>query len=60
MYTLAVETDRLGKKQLLEILAESARFVGAAPHQVDAFVNEVQPLARKAKGAADYVPGQLL
>jgi adenylosuccinate lyase len=50
----------LGKKQLLEILAESARFVGAAPHQVDAFVNEVQPLARKAKGAADYVPGQLL
>ena len=50
----------LGKKQLLEILAESARFVGAAPHQVDAFVNEVQPLARKVKGAADYVPGQLL
>jgi adenylosuccinate lyase len=50
----------LGKKALQSILAENARFVGAAPHQVDAFVAEVKPLARKHKGAADYHPGQLL
>ena len=50
----------LGKKALQAILAESARFVGAAPHQVDAFVAEVKPLAKKHKGAADYQPGRLL
>lgn len=50
----------LGKKALQEILAENARFVGAAPHQVDAFIAEAQPLARKHKGAADYQPGRLL
>ena len=50
----------LGKKALQAILAESHRFVGAAPHQVDAFVEEVKPLGRKFKGAADYRPGRLL
>ncbi len=50
----------LGKKALQAILSENARFVGAAPHQVDAFVSEVKPLARKHKGAADYQPGRLL
>jgi adenylosuccinate lyase len=50
----------LGKKALQSILAENARFVGAAPHQVDAFLAEVKPLARKHKGAADYRPGRLL
>jgi adenylosuccinate lyase len=50
----------LGKKALQAILAESARFVGAAPHQVDAFVAEVKPLAKKFKGAEDYRPGRLL
>jgi len=50
----------LGKKALQAILAENARFVGAAPHQVDAFVAEVKPLAKKHKGAADYQPGRLL
>ncbi len=50
----------LGKKALQAILAESARFVGAAPHQVDAFVGAVKPLARKYRGAADYLPGLLL
>ena len=50
----------LGKKALQSILAENARFVGAAPHQVDAFVAEVKPLAKKHKGAADYQPGRLL
>ncbi len=50
----------LGKKALVAILSENARFVGAAPHQVDAFVASVQPLAKKHKGAADYQPGKLL
>ena len=50
----------LGKKQLQAILAESNRFVGAAPHQVNAFVAEVQPLAKRVRGAADYMPGRLL
>ncbi|MEO6994964.1 MAG: adenylosuccinate lyase, partial [Lacunisphaera sp.] len=50
----------LGKKQLQEILAQNERFVGAAPHQVDAFVETVQPLGKKHKGAAEYRPGKLL
>jgi adenylosuccinate lyase len=50
----------LGKRALQAILSENARFVGAAPHQVDAFVAEVEPLARRFKGAAEYRPAQLL
>jgi adenylosuccinate lyase len=50
----------LGKKALQGILADSARFVGAAPDQVDAFVAEVKPLAKRYKGAAEYRPGRLL
>jgi adenylosuccinate lyase len=50
----------LGKKHLAAILSESHRFVGSAPNQVDAFVDEVKPLARKFKYAADYRPGKLL
>jgi adenylosuccinate lyase len=50
----------LTKKRLQEVLSESERFVGSAPHQVDAFVAEVQPLAKRHKGAADYQPGPLL
>ncbi len=50
----------LSKKALTAILAESHRFVGAAPHQVDAFVANVKPLGRRFKGAADYQPGRLL
>ncbi len=50
----------LGKKALQAILAESARFVGAAPNQVDVFVAEVRPLAKRVKGAADYRPSRLL
>jgi adenylosuccinate lyase len=50
----------LGKKALQGILADSARFVGAAPHQVDVFVAEVKPLAKRYKGAAEYRPGRLL
>ena len=50
----------LGKRALQAILAENARFVGAAPHQVDAFLAEVKPLAKKHRGAAEYRPGRLL
>jgi adenylosuccinate lyase len=50
----------LGKKALQAILSENARFVGAAPHQVDAFLAEVKPLAKKHKGAPEYKPGRLL
>ncbi len=50
----------LGKKKLQEILAQNERFVGAAPHQVDAFVTATQSLAKKHKGAAEYRPGRLL
>jgi len=50
----------LGKRALQSILSESARFVGAAPHQVDAFLAEVKPLARRHRGAAEYQPGRLL
>jgi adenylosuccinate lyase len=50
----------LGKKALQAILSENARFVGAAPHQVDAFLEEVKPLAKQFKAAADYRPMRLL
>ena len=50
----------LGKKKLQDILAQNDRFVGAAPHQVDAYVAAIQPLAKRCKGAADYQPGKLL
>ncbi len=50
----------LGKKALQQILSENARFVGAAPHQVDAFLAEVKPLAKKHRGADEYKPGRLL
>jgi adenylosuccinate lyase len=50
----------LAKKKLQQILAQNERFVGAAPHQVDAFAAAIAPLAKKHKGAADYRPGKLL
>jgi adenylosuccinate lyase len=49
----------LGKKALQSILSENVRFVGAAPHQVDAFRSEVAPLAKRIKGAIDYRPARL-
>jgi adenylosuccinate lyase len=50
----------LRRKALQAIFADGARFVGAAPNQVDAFVAEVKPLARRFKGSAEYAPGRLL
>jgi adenylosuccinate lyase len=50
----------LGKKALQAILAESSRFVGAAPSQVDVFASEVKPLAKRVRGAAEYRPARLL
>ena len=58
-----LSTDKrigLGKKALQGILSENARFVGAAPHQVDAFLGDVKPLAKKHRGAVEYQPAPLL
>jgi adenylosuccinate lyase len=41
-------------------VAESSRFVGSAPSQVDLFAAEVKPLAKRVKGAFDYRPTRLL
>ena len=49
----------LGKKALQAVLSESARFVGSAPDQVDAFVAQVGPIARRVKGAAEYRAARL-
>ncbi len=50
----------LSKKSLRAILSENERFVGAAPHQVDAFVAQVRPILRKNAKAAAYEPAPLL
>ena len=50
----------LNLKDLRAILADSARFVGAAPQQVDAFAATVRPLAKRYPGAAAYHPARLL
>ena len=50
----------LSKKILQSILSENARFVGAAPHQVDEFIAKVRSLTKRHKGAADYQPARLL
>ena len=50
----------LNFKDLRAILADSARFVGAAPQQVDAFVATARPLAKRYPGAAAYHPARLL
>jgi len=54
--------DRLGleAKTLARILADTPRFVGAAPAQVDAFVAAARTAARRVKGAAAYRPGRLI
>jgi adenylosuccinate lyase len=54
--------SRLGltKKSLRSILSENERFVGAGPHQVDAFVAEIKPILRRHAKAAAYEPAPLL
>jgi adenylosuccinate lyase len=46
--------------RLERLLAQSERFVGAAPQQVDAFVRRVQPLSRRFPEAVSYRPAPLL
>ncbi len=62
LVTRIAEDRRVGlsKKNLQAILSDSARFVGAAAHQVDALVAEVKPLAKRFKDAASYKPAPLL
>jgi adenylosuccinate lyase len=50
----------LGKKALLALLGDNARFVGAAPHQVDAFVGAAEAAGKRVKGSSEYQPGRLL
>jgi adenylosuccinate lyase len=50
----------LTRRKLADILAESDRFVGAAPHQVDQFAATTALIVKKTKGAADYRPARLL
>lgn len=50
----------LAGSDLDRILADAARFVGAAPPQAAAFAAAVRPLAKKFPGAATYLPGRLL
>jgi adenylosuccinate lyase len=51
---------KLTRARLESILQESARFVGAAPRQVDTFVADARRAAAKVKGAASCRPGKLL
>jgi adenylosuccinate lyase len=51
---------KLSRSQIEALLAESERFVGAAPQQVDTFVEQAQAVARRVKGAKDYEPAKLL
>jgi adenylosuccinate lyase len=50
----------LSRKALGAILAQGHRFVGAAPHQVEASVAAVQAIVRRNRKAAGYEPGALL
>lgn len=62
LLTRLAEDRRVGlsRKKLEAILADNARFVGAAPHQVDAFLAELKPLPKRFKSAAAYRPARLL
>ncbi len=46
----------MSEAEIRAVLADPTRFVGAAPRQVDAFVNAVEPLRKRFPQAADYRP----
>lgn len=50
----------LSRKALAGILAQGHRFVGAAPHQVEAIGDAIQGVVRRNRKAAEYEPGALL
>jgi adenylosuccinate lyase len=50
----------LSREKLESVLGDTARFVGAAPQQVDNFVAEARKVARRVSGAATFEPGKLL
>lgn len=50
----------LSRERLRFILSDTARFVGAAPQQVDGFVQQARAAARRVPGAGRYQPGRLL
>jgi len=50
----------LSRKALAGILSQGHRFVGAAPHQVEALGDAIQAIVRRNRKAAAYEPGPLL
>ena len=50
----------LSRKALEGILSQSHRFVGSAPHQVEALMDTVRTVVRRNRKAAAYEPGPLL
>ena len=50
----------LGADQLTDLLADPLDFVGAAPHQVAAFVAQVEVIVASHPEAADYRPAPIL
>jgi adenylosuccinate lyase len=54
--------DRLGldRTEIDEVLADRVGFVGAAPHQVAAFVRQVEPIVASHPEAARYRPEPIL
>jgi adenylosuccinate lyase len=58
---LAVEPKLgLSRAALGKIMTDAARFVGAAPQQVDTFVQQARAAVRRVAGAAQYTPGKLI
>lgn len=62
MLNRLAQDSRLGlsRAQLTRALADTKRFVGAAPRQVDEFVRTVAAATRSVKGAATYQPARLI
>jgi MoxR-like ATPase len=57
---VVVGQDHFLERVLVAILAQGHRFVGAAPHQVEATVDAIQAIVRRNRKAAAYEPGALL
>ncbi len=54
--------DRLGldRATIGEVLADRVGFVGTAPHQVEAFVGQIEPIVAAHPDAARYRPEPIL
>jgi adenylosuccinate lyase len=50
----------MSEAEVLAVLADAARFLGAAPDQVDAFARRVAPLRERFPAAQEYRPEPIL